>query len=345
MDRENKRLKKELLKDEKAGIKKLTDLAKANDPRIKKYEREQAEQQAKLLEEKRLEKQRKIEEKERAKFEAAEKIRIKAEQEAEEQRRKEEQIKAAKNAKRAKLEEIKTNCVKRVGLPEYGATFWDFFYPGLLETEVAGILSILQNEQSAQDTLQTQVREFVAAVKERQSPQEKSKKSQKEFEIEKKAAVISKWTDEEFELLKKGINKFPAGMGGRWEKIVDYIGGSKNIHEVTDMVKELAIKNVRGEKNVESAVDNALKVVKDQTKPADKPEPKVTQAAAPNPLEWTQPQQKALEAAMKQYPATMDKKERWTKIAEAVPGKTAKECVDRVKEIKEKMAQKTSATA
>src|SRR3990167_10627141 len=143
MERENKRLKKELLKEEKNRIKKLVDLAKANDPRIKKYEKEEAEKKAKLLEEKKLEKQRKIEEKERARAEAAEQARLKAEQEAEEIRKKEEQIKAAKNAKKAKLEEIKTLCVKRVGLPEYGVTFWDFFYSGLQETEVTNILEIL----------------------------------------------------------------------------------------------------------------------------------------------------------------------------------------------------------
>ena len=41
--------------------------------------------------------------------------------------------------------------------------------------------------------------------------------------------------------------------------------------------------------------------------------------------------------AMKQYPATMDKSERWKLIAEAVPGKTKKECIMRVKWIAEQV--------
>ena len=44
--------------------------------------------------------------------------------------------------------------------------------------------------------------------------------------------------------------------------------------------------------------------------------------------------------AMKQYPASMDKTERWKKIAEAVPGRTKVECIKRVKWIREEMLKK-----
>lgn len=44
--------------------------------------------------------------------------------------------------------------------------------------------------------------------------------------------------------------------------------------------------------------------------------------------------------AMKKYPATMDKGERWKKIAEEVPGKTKIECVKRVKWIREEMLKR-----
>jgi DnaJ family protein C protein 2 len=52
---------------------------------------------------------------------------------------------------------------------------------------------------------------------------------------------------------------------------------------------------------------------------------------------WTADQQTALEAALKKYPATLDKNERWKLIAEAVPGKTKKQCVARFKEVREKV--------
>ena len=64
---------------------------------------------------------------------------------------------------------------------------------------------------------------------------------------------------------------------------------------------------------------------------------------------WTQTQQKALEAydfeeminrAMKKYPASMDKNERWVKIAEAVEGKSKADCIKRVKWIREQLLKK-----
>jgi DnaJ family protein C protein 2 len=166
---------------------------------------------------------------------------------------------------------------------------------------------------------------------------------------ENKLANMNKWTDEEIAMLTKGILKYPAGIGGRWEKISDLIGGTKTIHEVTAMAKDLSIKNVRGEKNILTTMEEAIK---EKNTAASKPkslhansEPLPSkedkQPATPSPLDWSQTQQKQLEVALKKYPASMEKKERWTKISESVEGKSAKECLDRVKEIKEKLAKKT----
>ncbi|KAL8008400.1 putative Zinc finger, CCCH-type, SANT/Myb domain, Zinc finger, CHY-type [Plasmopara halstedii] len=50
-----------------------------------------------------------------------------------------------------------------------------------------------------------------------------------------------------------------------------------------------------------------------------------------NSQEWSESQQRALDVALKKYPATMDKKKRWTNVAKEVEGKSLNECIDRFK--------------
>ncbi len=52
---------------------------------------------------------------------------------------------------------------------------------------------------------------------------------------------------------------------------------------------------------------------------------------------WTTEQQRELEQALTDYPATMEKNERWKNIAAAVNGKTVKQCVTRYKRIREQL--------
>ncbi|GMF10364.1 unnamed protein product [Phytophthora lilii] len=47
--------------------------------------------------------------------------------------------------------------------------------------------------------------------------------------------------------------------------------------------------------------------------------------------EWSEGQQRALDLALRKYPASMDKKERWNSIANEVDGRSLNECIDRFK--------------
>lgn len=61
-----------------------------------------------------------------------------------------------------------------------------------------------------------------------------------------------------------------------------------------------------------------------------------------NENDWTAEQQKQLEDGLRTYPNTMDKNERWSKIAKCVTGKTKKQCVERYKELQMKIKNKKS---
>jgi hypothetical protein len=93
---------------------------------------------------------------------------------------------------------------------------------------------------------------------------------------------------------------------------------------------------------------NLAQVQKEESKADGKSEKKPTtddKAKEPEKKEdenaWSQEQQQALEKALKEFPATMDTQERWTKIAEKVPGKTKKQCVERFKELRNAVKNKT----
>ena len=60
---------------------------------------------------------------------------------------------------------------------------------------------------------------------------------------------------------------------------------------------------------------------------------------------WNADQQLQLEFALKKYPASMDKVERWNAIAEEVDGKSRKECVERYKFLREQVTAKKTNTA
>lgn len=91
------------------------------------------------------------------------------------------------------------------------------------------------------------------------------------------------------------------------------------------------------------------KAAADSPKPQKAVAPEPTPAAAQPPpagdaepageVDWTPDEQKLLEAALKKFPASLGK-DRWTKIAEAVPGKTRRDCVERYKILVSAVQQK-----
>lgn len=94
--------------------------------------------------------------------------------------------------------------------------------------------------------------------------------------------------------------------------------------------------------NIKDSQPEESKETEKATTPTTKPENKETAkpAETTEKEEWTQEQQQALEKALKDVPATLDPKERWNQIAERVPGKTKKQCVDRYKELRDAVKAK-----
>lgn len=78
--------------------------------------------------------------------------------------------------------------------------------------------------------------------------------------------------------------------------------------------------------------------------PAAAAAPRPAAPTAPAPVAtWSSAEQAILEAGLGKYPATMEKKERWTAISGMLPGKTKKDCVTRFKWIRQQVLSKKAA--
>lgn len=128
---------------------------------------------------------------------------------------------------------------------------------------------------------------------------------------------MSGWTQEEMSLLSKGLGKFPGGTKGRWERLAHYIG-TRSEEEVIAQVK-----SVRG--NKKGPIGKSLPTTKATTSMATKD--------PPNSMKFSASQQTQLEGGMKKYGKEKNMEVKWTKIANEVDERTAKECEERVKEL------------
>ncbi|CAH2086057.1 unnamed protein product [Euphydryas editha] len=130
------------------------------------------------------------------------------------------------------------------------------------------------------------------------------------------------WTDDDLAELVRLVKKYPPGAAERWERIAEAM--SRSVPEVTHMAAKLKENcyKLPGQDTVEEAPQEPPKKVKTR---------KAEETSGGN---WTQTQQKALEAALAKSPKGSSG-DRWQKIANAVPGKTKEECMQRCKYLSE----------
>nr|CAG4645043.1 EOG090X0BHG [Leptodora kindtii] len=154
------------------------------------------------------------------------------------------------------------------------------------------------------------------------------------------------WTDDDLADMAKYMKKYPAGTYERWEKIADAL--NRTVFEVTHFakkVKENAYKPPEEKAAEESTNDatsteEATQKKKEKTrggknaKEGDNGDDQLSNASN----NWSQKQQKALEAALAQFPK--GSLERWERIAKLVPEKTKEECMLRVKYLMEMVKKK-----
>ncbi|EZA61720.1 DnaJ-like protein subfamily C member [Ooceraea biroi] len=143
---------------------------------------------------------------------------------------------------------------------------------------------------------------------------------------EKPAVSGGLWTDNDILELIKYVKKYPGGTPERWEKIASVM--SRTVAEVTHMAKKVKDEGLKpGEPVEEAATEERPKKIKTRSE------------NTVSTTEWSQEQQRALEAALTKYPkgASVD---RWEKIANCIEGKTKEECQARYRQLVELIKKK-----
>lgn len=356
MEKENKRMKGDLLKKERQRVKKLVEAARNSDPRVIQARKEEEEKREKV----RLEK---LQKKENAKREVEERERKKEEDRLNEEKKKQEAEKLEQERKKAEKDAAKTirTQFKNLILEKVNNAKYDkFFVQGILESMSLDDAK-RSNEQLASVSEKDALKTFEAFLADREKKQNQKSKTTKEPE-QNGSGKGSEWTLDELSALSKATVKYPPGTRTRWECISEFVG-SRSHEECVTKAKELgqnqALKSTASKLTNPKEAFEQLKKQKDTMKAVHEPldkryvEPVVEKQSVQQPQQngkeetkeavvedaWSQKQQQTLEAALREFPSSLPPDERWNKIAEKVEGKTRKQCVERFKVLRAALAQ------
>jgi len=305
MKKENAKLAAKRKREEMERIILLVERSRQNDPRLKLFAKQREDAKREKREARERERQAK-EDAVKAEAEAAqrEKDRIAAEKASAAKKEKEENIKRKKAKRRAEKLLRKANDESEEPMADL-----DFLQTvdNLTSEETCALAARLPDDSEG---ALADLRKLCKNPIKRKAP---AKKVVKIDNAEKKKAP---WSDEEKKCLDKACKRFKAGSMQRWEQIADYINTQLG----------LSVPRTRQE-----CIEQFQKPLVDPKQHAER----VINKAPPPPVDgWSADQQKQLEKALRDFPASLEKNERWSKIADAVSGKTKRDCVARFKELR-----------
>jgi len=231
MEKQNEKLTAPLVRQERARLLKLTELAHKKDPRVRKMETEREEEKKRkkdAVKEERRKQQEAIEREialEKQKKEEEEKK--KADEAAEAKKKKERESKLLKK-KRSRLRELCRNLSTPVNDEHV-----DIICMRLTAVQLEDLMKSMQPA----DKPPTGVPLDDLYYSMKQEEREKEEK-QKAEEQRRKQDQNRPWSEEELANLAKGLAKYPGGMSNRWDLIADLIP-TRSPKDIAAKVKEV----------------------------------------------------------------------------------------------------------
>ncbi|XP_066283563.1 dnaJ homolog subfamily C member 2-like [Branchiostoma lanceolatum] len=372
IEKQNKAARQKRKKEEVSRILKLVDNAYACDPRIKKFK---DDEKRKKEEEKKAKKDaaRKIaEEKERqrqAELEAERKQKEKEEEEAKAKaliaKKEKEAAKKQLKKERKRLRDLcKTNDYYVEGESDT-VTMMESIEKLCNKLEIASLQDLNTamakgGREEAKAVLDKQIEEMDADIRREEEERiaAERRKQQESVRAKEKGGSGKPWSPEDLALLVKAVKTFPAGTVSRWEVIANFI----NDHTGTD-IKRTAKEVLNKTKTLQKTEDSRTLRTEVNKAAYERLEKSTTEAASIKKAEdagiserfddpsvyqfktgpWSADEQRCLEQALRTYPAGTG--DRWDLIAEAVPGRSKKDCMVRYKELVELVKAKKAAQA
>lgn len=218
--------------------------------------------------------------------------------------------------------------------------------------------------------------ELLAAEEEKRLREERKKEAEERARAmdRRKKGLDRELTRDEISALAKALGKYPAGTRNRWECIstalnealqpefpftpdectrcahnaMQFLATLKLNEKTPIAAAQIPVSTPASTPAPSTHTPNtaAAAVQGDGVSVSESPSTSVAKqdsdhaVKSPSPSIWTQEQQKMLEAGLLKYPSSMDKAERWAKIADEVIGKTKKDCLERFKELRAQVQNK-----
>lgn len=368
IEKQNKAARLQRKKDEMARIRKLIDNAYSTDPRIAKFKEEEKSKKIALKNAK----------KEAAKLKAQQELEMEQMEKLRQQKIEEEKEEEAKAQAAAlkKEKEAKKNALKKERkIMRSKAKDYDYFASNEAEkiqniqdvdklAELLSLSSLQELNEGLNCGDENKVKEvFISKVKEMNDQLEKEK--QQQFDLIKKSNLTngisspkqSPWSEDELQVLIKGVNLFPAGTVQRWETIAAFM--TQHISTSSRSPKEVLFKAKELQKSdglmKEAANKGAFEKFMSASKSAESVENVVVSKrfdsvadqqigeTGSNPAPWSAEEQKMLEQAIRTYPAS--ESDRWEKIAVVIRTRSKKDCMKRYKELVDMVKAKKAAAS
>jgi len=365
---QNKSERKERKKEEMSRIRKMVELAHENDPRIKKFKEDEKKRKEAEKEARKAEKKAKYDEEERRRKEAEEQARLIREKEEEEKRAKAEAEKKEKEVYKKSMKKEKSKLRTLAKDNNYYAMNDQQRLNNMKELE--RLLETLDlndmkhlNEELGKGNGSAAFNSKLEEV----NAQLEKEKLEGMTAAQRAASAASAtagdaarpWTENETQLLVKGVNMFPAGTADRWDVIASFIiqhapdcqlrsskevlQKAKALQKMDSVLKEEANKNAFQTFST-GAKSNESKKASEEKRMENQAGTQRYEVTGENPNPWSTEEQQLLEQALKTYPAALGA-ERWEKISSCVPSRSKKECMKRYKELAEMVKAKKAAVA